>query len=190
MAPQVLHRVCHGSTNPDNAIYSQHNLKTYPAILHGYRRHRVKDADYPAILACDRASVRGTYVTGLTDADIWKLDIFEGDQYVRNDVKPRILSKAGDETGEGNVEGEEVDAETYVWIADPHELEDREWDFAVFQREKMRYWVGSEGAEEYAGRPSIIGQWRGQKSTALLTYQRCRSGRGCGCPARPRRYRR
>ena len=160
MAPQVLHRVCHGSTSPDNPIYAAHQLKTYPAILHDFRRHRVRRADYPAILPVNGATVRGTYVTGLTDADIWRLDIFEGSEYRRDKVKARLLVKEGsdDASGEGNEEGEEVNAETYVWIAPASDLDDQEWDFAEFQRDKMRFWVGSEGAGEYAGRPSIIGQ--------------------------------
>lgn len=158
MAPQVLHRVCHGSSDPGNPIYASHNLKAYPAILHNHRRHRVRHADYPAILPHQGSTVRGTYVTGLTDADIWRLDIFEGSEYSREFVKPRLLVKEGDEAGTGNVEGDEVKAETYVWTSDPDDLEASEWDFAEFQREKMRFWVGSEGAGEYAGRPSIIGQ--------------------------------
>jgi len=158
MAPQVMHRVCHGNSDPSNPIFANHQLKSYPAVLHDHRRHRVKMADYPAILPSKGSTVRGTFVTGLTDADIWRLDIFEGSEYDREKVQVRILDKVGDAAGEGNVEGDEMEAETYVWIADPEDLEEREWDFAVFQREKMRFWVGEEGAGEYAGRPSIIGQ--------------------------------
>lgn len=157
MAPQVLHRVCHGSSDPDNPLFKTHNLKTYPAILHDHQRHRVKGADYPAIIPCKGSTVRGTYVTGLTDADIWRLDIFEGPEYSRQDVKPCKLTQVGNQEGKGNVEGDEVKAETYIWSSDPNDLEDSEWDFAEFQREKMRFWVGAEGAGEYAGRPSIIG---------------------------------
>lgn len=159
MAPQVLHRVCHGSTKPDNPIYAAHKLKTYPAVLHGYRRHRVKHADYPAIIPKENATVRGTYVTGLTDGDIWRLDIFEGREYSRQKVKARVLTQVGDDAGEGNVEGNEVEADTYLWIAGEDRLESSEWDFGEFQREKMRFWVGAEGAGEYAGRPSIIAQY-------------------------------
>lgn len=158
MAPQVLHRVCHGSSSADNPIYAAHKLKTCPAILHNHRRHRVKHADYPAIMPRQASSVRGTLVTGLTDADVWRLDIFEGSEYRRDIVKVRPLTQVGDESGAGNVEGEEVQAETYIWIAGAEQLEESEWDFAEFQREKMRFWVGAEGAGEYAGRPSIIGQ--------------------------------
>jgi len=134
MAPQVLHRVCHGSTAPDNPIYASHNLKATPAILHNFRRHKVRYADYPAILPVSRSTVRGTFVSGLTDADIWRLDLFEGDEYERRNVRVKLLMKVGDESGHGNVEGEEVGAETYVWIAGEDRLEDDEWDFAEASR--------------------------------------------------------
>lgn len=140
MAPQVLHRVCHGSMSPTNPIYTQSNLATKPAILHNFRRHRVKWADYPAILpvsptansndSTSSPSVRGTFVTSLTDNDIWRLDIFEGSEYERRKVRVRVLDVVGDDvSGEGNVEGAEVEAETYVWIAGEERLEGQEWDF-------------------------------------------------------------
>ncbi|KAK4544266.1 hypothetical protein LTR36_004476 [Oleoguttula mirabilis] len=150
MAPQVLHRVCHGSSDPENPIFATHQLQAYPAILHNHRRHRVKEADYPAVRPHDGSTVRGTYVTGLTDADIWRLDVFEGSEYSREKVNVRILTQVADEGGKGNVDGEEVEAETYIWSADPADLDENEWDFAEFQREKMRFWVGAEGAGEYA----------------------------------------
>lgn len=80
MAPEVLHRVCHGGMEPDNPVYATHQLKTQPAILHNFRRHRVRGADYPAILFHKGASVRGTFVSGLTENDIRRLDIFEVNQ--------------------------------------------------------------------------------------------------------------
>ncbi|KAI6825862.1 hypothetical protein KC315_g7905 [Hortaea werneckii] len=156
MAPQVLHRVCHGSSSPDNPVYAAHNLQTYPAILHDHRRHRVRSADYPAVLPVPGSTVRGTYVTGLTDGDIWRLDIFEGSEYRRDKVTVHLLKEVGDASGTGNVEGDAVEAETYIWISDPSDLEEGEWDFQQFQEQKMRFWVGSEGAGEYAGRASII----------------------------------
>ena len=152
MAPQVLHRVCHGSSEPDNPLFATHKLKTYPAILHDHRRHRVRRADYPAVLPVKGSTVRGTYVTGLTEADIWRLDLFEGSDYRRDKIKVRILTRIGDADGGGNVEGDEVGAQTYIWSASPSLLEDKEWDFAEFQREKLRFWAGPEGNHEYAGK--------------------------------------
>ncbi|KAK0813800.1 hypothetical protein LTR91_007601 [Friedmanniomyces endolithicus] len=125
MAPQVLHRVCHGSTSPSNPIYAAHQFKITPAILHNYIRHRVRHADYPAILRVpptgpesNQATVRGTYVTGLTATDLWRLDIFEGSEYRRERVRVRVLAQTNlTGSGDGGEEGEEVEAETYVWIA-------------------------------------------------------------------------
>ncbi|KAF1991160.1 hypothetical protein K402DRAFT_389357 [Aulographum hederae CBS 113979] len=149
MAPAVLNRVCHGS-----AQTSTPNLSVRPAILHNFRRHKVRNVDYPAIIRSPPstdpdATVRGTLVTPLTSADIFRLDIFEGDQYERQLVKVRPLVEVGDESGEGNVEGEEeVEAETYVWIAGERHLEmGEEWDYGEFVREKIGRWVGT--SEEY-----------------------------------------
>lgn len=89
-------------------------------------------------------------MSGLTDKQIWRLDLFEGDQYQRVEVRCRLVVSAG-----GGDE-EEVVAETYVWADVDGEmgrngLEEGEWDFEMFRREKMRRWIGGEGREEYAG---------------------------------------
>lgn len=152
MAPQVLHRVCHGSSSPDNRLYAKHQLKTFPAILHDYRRHRVRSADYPAILPTQGSSVRGTYVTGLNNGDIRLLDLFEGGEYRRDKVKVRLLQEAGLADNSDHVEGDHVEAETYIWQAGEHYLEEGEWDFGAFQREKLSFWAGSGANSEFAGR--------------------------------------
>ena len=167
MAPEVLHRVCHGSSSPSNPIYATHNLKIYAAILPAHRRHRVKSADYPAVLPHDSSTVRGTYVTGLTDSDIWRLDIFEGSEYERAKVTCKLLEAQPPKTYSGiHTSGNEVvhlgsvfggdgmevvETETYMWIGGEARLEEGEWDFEEFQKEKMRFWIGEEGEEEYAG---------------------------------------
>jgi hypothetical protein len=188
MAPPVLHRVIWGS--PDNVPSAQKALlQIRPAVLHDYQRHKVNYADYPAILPTHgtKSSVRGTLVTGLTDGDMWRLDIFEGSEYERRKVKVRLLTSGTTSTStsisqtapgneqekepglgmgnvaqreQDNIEGEEVEAETYVWISPASSLEATEWDFAEFVRDKMKRWVGKEGAEAdegFQGRPSING---------------------------------
>ena len=155
MASPVLYRVCYGSPTP--SVFQKNLLTVRPAILHSYCRHKVRDCDYPAMMPSPTSSVRGTFVQGLTDGDLWRLDVFEGSQYTRERVRVRLLSQVGNEEGNGNVEGEEVEAETYVWRDDPEELEEGEWDFGEFRREKMQRWSGT--SEEYEGkpRPSILG---------------------------------
>lgn len=111
--------------------------------------------------------MRGTLVDGLTDGDIWRLDIFEGSEYQRRKVKVEVLplpDKAeqrggtvdlggltGEVEGGGGMQGELVDAETYIWIAGARRLQPEEWDFDEFVREKMKRWVGREAAETDEG---------------------------------------
>ena len=71
------------------------------------------------------------------------------------------MDVVGGEDGQGNVEGEEVEAETYVWIAGEERLEEREWDFAEFEREKMKHWVGGWGEE---GEEEVRDDIRGKSS--------------------------
>ncbi|KAJ4986508.1 AIG2-like family protein [Stagonosporopsis vannaccii] len=176
MAPPVLHRVIWGSQTPPTPAHAS-LLSIRPAILHAHQRRHVKNADYPAVIPAAPASeVRGTLVRGLTDGDMWRLDIFEGDEYERRDVKVRLLlSKRrvghpahqdieghpahqgidGDPAHQGidgdpahqDMEGEEVPAQTYIWTAGEHRLESEEWDFDHFVKEKMSRWVGDDAAD-------------------------------------------
>ncbi|PYH78493.1 putative disease resistance protein Aig2 [Aspergillus uvarum CBS 121591] len=194
MAPQILHRVIHGRPDPDP--WQKAYLTIQPAILHHYRRHRVRHADYPGIVAvptpvpgsspgeasgedavskedlaadslprhavqaeaaeASSASVLGTLVTGLTEGDVYRLDLFEGDEYTKVKVRVQVMreGEGGDEEGvrvgletaaasapDGTETEEEVEALTYVWTAGRERLEEAEWDFEAFKRDKMAWWV-------------------------------------------------
>lgn len=163
MAPKVLSRVCHGPNVPLKTT-GANALNIRPALLQSFRRHKVLHADYPAIVPCEGSTVRGTLVTGLTDGDLWRLDIFEGSEYERRKVKVRELTYEGDINVEPTEDqlGDVVEAETYVWISPITDLEDQEWDFEEFVKQKMWAWVGESGEErsDYKGenlRPSIRG---------------------------------
>lgn len=155
MAPPILYRVCYGSPRP--TPFQTSLLTIRPAILHDYSRHRVRDADYPAIVPSTSSSVRGIFVQGLTDGDVWRLDIFEGDQYTRERVRIRLLEEVG-----GEEEGSEMEAETYVWADGSVDLKEGEWDFGEFRAERMGRWVC--GGEEYGGELGVFGsgfgEWR------------------------------
>ena len=150
MAPQVLYRVIYGTTSPTASQTSHLIIK--PAILPQYTRRRVRDCHYPAIIPSDEPGtcVRGTYVRGLTSDDQWRLDLFEGSQYERIRLRLNLLDEKGNK-------GEEMEAETYVWAEDIMGLEDGEWDFEEFRKEKMGKWVSDD--EEYKGelQPSVTG---------------------------------
>lgn len=95
-----------------------HYGSTY--LLESYHRHRVKYISYPTIVPCTGSSVRGSVVTGLTEGDIYRLDIFAGDQYERKKVKVKVLKDVGQN---GAVEAhatEEVEVETCVWKRRPN----------------------------------------------------------------------
>ncbi|KAK1778236.1 AIG2-like family-domain-containing protein [Copromyces sp. CBS 386.78] len=138
MVPDVFYTVCYNSKTVPDVIASQH--KFTPAILHGYSRRRVKWADYPGITEDAGHSVFGMFAEGLTKANLGKLDYFEGAEYQRRTVKVKLLDKVGDVTGEGNVEGEEREAQVYVFMPTQH-LEEKEWDLEEFKRDKLKLWT-------------------------------------------------
>lgn len=142
MAPQVLYRVIYGTTKPTPSQVSR--LVIEPAILPKYTRRRIHYCDYPAIIPSSKpgACVRGIYVRGITLSDQLRLDMFEGHQYERIRLRLNLIDKEGKKV-------EEKEAETYVWAQDISFLEDGEWDFEEFRREKMIRWVGSD--EEFEG---------------------------------------
>lgn len=137
----MFFRVTQGQSNPPGVI---RDLYTFtPALLRDYCRHRVKGEDYPAITPEAGQSVLGTYVTGLTEANLAKLDQFEGDEYEKRQVKLRLLTKVGDAQGEGRVEGEEKDTAAYVFLY-LDRIERGEWDFEHFRRERLQRWARDE----------------------------------------------
>ncbi|KAJ5619499.1 hypothetical protein N7510_003483 [Penicillium lagena] len=165
MAPQVLHRVIYGCSDLDP------NNKTpprfQPAVLHGYRRYRVRDEEYPGIVAAtetgdadsvgdSQMSVLGTLVSGLTDSDIRLLDDYEGSEYVRERILVRTADKSLGLASSGEKASadmsllhafntaeatNEVSAMAYVWVAGRERLEEAEWDFQTFTRDKLSWWV-------------------------------------------------
>ncbi|KAK3900670.1 AIG2-like family-domain-containing protein [Staphylotrichum tortipilum] len=138
MVPDVFYSVCYNSKDVPDAIAKLHSFR--PALLHGYCRRRVKYADYPGITEDSAHDVFGTFTTGLTKANMAKLDFFEGSQYERRTVSVTLLEKLGNVKGEGQVEGQERKAEVYVYL-DKRELEEKEWDLEEFRREKLQQWT-------------------------------------------------
>ncbi|CZR69550.1 related to disease resistance protein aig2 [Phialocephala subalpina] len=137
MAAEILYRVCYGTSKVHEFPILQRaasKLEIRPALLYNYCRHRVLEADYPAIIPQQGHTVRGTYVTGLTDDNIRKLDRFEGSQYSRQKVNVTILS-------DGQEKGEVVEAQTYIWSAGVDYLEKQEWDYEDFRKNKMHLWT-------------------------------------------------
>lgn len=146
MAREVMYRVIYGSETltPVTALLAA-KLSRSPAILHDHCRHKVLDDDYPGVIPQKDHSVRGLLVSGLTDGDIFRLDMFEGDEYTRVKATVKVL----EQDGEKEVEGEVKEIETYIFTAPESRLEKVEWDYEEFRREKMWRWAST--SEEYDG---------------------------------------
>lgn len=153
MAPEVFYSVCYGTKTPPEVVKGLHTFT--PAILRDHCRHRVKDADYPAVVPEKGHSVRGIYASGLTDANLHKLDCFEGAEYERVTAQVEVL---GSQNGQQIVSGVES-ASVYVFLL-PELLEKREWDFEEFRRDKMAMWTRAEWAYNDEGKLAERGPCR------------------------------
>ena len=125
----------------------------------------------PSFTKHTSSCILGTVASGLTDGDVQRLDLFEGDEYEKRNVKVRVLREpketaieqntASNEDTSKSVEAHlaqvrrvldaadeefadetyEVDAMTYVWIAGLEKLVRDEWDFGLFRKEKLLQWL-------------------------------------------------
>ena len=167
MAPEILHRVIHGRADPEP--WQKATLRFQPAELQGYRRHRVHGADYPGIVASPDSTVLGILVSGLTDGDVHRLDQYEGIEYAQECVKVRTLNEeaassnqdtskergelrnaleaSGVNISEDGSNGNMTEAVVYVWIGGLEHLEQTEWDFETFKRDKLAWWVNADESE-------------------------------------------
>lgn len=59
----------------------------YPAQLHGYSRHRLRERSFPGIRPNPAASVEGLLWLNVDAASLAKLDAFEDDFYQRETVR-------------------------------------------------------------------------------------------------------
>jgi hypothetical protein len=160
ISPAVLRRVLFG---PEHASASSTTARALPAardaLLRGFSRRRVRGADYPGMVPCAGAEVRGVLVAGLTPGDVYRLDVFEGHEYARRAVDVLVLRPPPATEGAGATPSdapETVRALTYVWTADAAALEEREWDFDEFRREKLWRWAGDAGEAEGEYRGSSL----------------------------------
>lgn len=131
MTQEVLSRVTTGSLT----LASDSKLEIHAARLDNHKRFSIKDADYPAVRPRSGENVIGTIAYNLTAEEIAKLDIFEGDEYVRETHEVTDL-----------VTGEIVEADVYIWVDGEERLEDRDWDVELFKKTKMHTWISDEMA--------------------------------------------
>ncbi|KAI5812328.1 hypothetical protein BZA77DRAFT_324300 [Pyronema omphalodes] len=170
MAPCVLFSKIHGCSEP--YFHQIRNLKFHGATLSNFSRHQLPDVVYPGITPNPGKEVHGTLVTGLTNRDVLKLDVYESWDYDRVKVKVRVLDKEAKSSGDnsdssdcegsqlGNREnsegdygkdaqdngtlvgGEMVECWVYLYNRPANILKGSEWDFREFCQVKMPGWFG------------------------------------------------
>ncbi len=126
MCPDIMQGVCN------------QQLISCTSRLQGYRRYKVKGEEYPGLRSCQASSVSGKLYFDLNDEAWRRLDAFEGEYYVREEV--------------------EVETKQYGWITagvyifKPQYfslLDEQEWSFEEFIKGgKARFENEYKGYEE------------------------------------------
>lgn len=129
MSRQVFSRVICGKMELDDDV----NVELSQGVIEGYERHALKGLDYPAVIPQPGSQVRGVIGYNITDEQVKKLDIFEGDEYAREKVQ------AWDEHKQKH-----VTVNAYVWTGDKSVLLDQDWNFDQFVQTKMANWISEE----------------------------------------------
>ena len=70
-----------------------HTAPAVDAIARGHRVVYYPGRTYPALIAARGHDAPGTLVSGLSQADITQLDLFEGSEYERRGIKVRVEGK-------------------------------------------------------------------------------------------------
>ncbi len=92
------------------------------AVLPGYACRKLADVVYPAIMACQDVSTSGVVYTSVPLEDIFLLDRYEGNEYVRQTVAVNMS------------DGSQVAAETYVIApAQSCRILEESWSFDQFK---------------------------------------------------------
>lgn len=100
------------------------------AMLPGHEIYRVRDAIYPGVAPKEGGLVPGLLYSDLTDKELARLDIFEGEPYTRKMTSVRL------------VDGTPIGA----WIYRPpaakrHCLTDERWDLQSFKRDGLEQFM-------------------------------------------------
>ena len=88
----------------------------------------LKGCDYPAIICEEGAETSGKILMNVNNSDLQILSFFEGDEYAKRKVKVFCNNK-------------DEDALTFVWAKGKDRLENQEWDFAGFQRNRLKFYL-------------------------------------------------
>ncbi len=95
-----------------------------PALLRGYRRCRILNENFPAMVTDLEAFVPGAVYSGVTDEQVRLLDEFEGHEYKRIDV---VVALSASIT---------LNAQAYLYL-ETMKLDPRPWDPEEFENSQV-----------------------------------------------------
>ena len=99
-------------------------FQSHPAVLKGYKRFCIRDADYPAIIQNENSSTEGLLFKNVDNQSLELLSYYEGLQYGKRKVW--VLS-----------DNKITKAIAFIWVADSNYLENRIWDFKNFEKNHL-----------------------------------------------------
>lgn len=108
---------------PVMKIVVEHEYNSKPASLDNYTRYSINRRVYPGIVQRDHGCVNGLVYFDLNECAIQRLDYFEGDEYLRKQVMPVLIT------------GESLYADAYI-ISSQHQgiVNHNKWDEDVFKQ--------------------------------------------------------
>ena len=110
---------------------SPHNSQK--AILTGFERKSVKDQFYPVLIPSkNQLKLQGVVYCDIDEATLCKLDMFEGDSYLRKIVRVNLYN------------GDALDAQTYILKKEYyHIIGSTDWDPLQFEIKDMGFFLNS-----------------------------------------------
>lgn len=106
------------------------NFVSKPAVLNNYMRHKVKHAEYPAIVPKPGAQTMGLLIENVDDLSLRAIDFYEGNEYEKTVVT--VFT-----------ENTVMDAFTYTWIGGNKNLEEDDWDKNNFEKNFLQLYLNS-----------------------------------------------
>ena len=101
-----------------------------PAVLNNYKRHRVKHAEYPAIIPNPGVQTMGLLLENVDELSLKAIDFYEGEEYEKTAVTV-------------NSEDMDIMALTYVWNGGINNLEKDDWNKNNFEKNYLEIYLDS-----------------------------------------------
>ena len=98
------------------------------ATLPHFKRCRVKEADYPAIIENNDTNVQGKILFDVNDIVLKQLEFFEGEDYEVRETTAFC-------------KGEKVQALLFCWIGPHSSLTNEDWNLELFESESLEYYI-------------------------------------------------